>query len=561
MFSLFRAALCAAAFASFLGAGSLLAHEGHDHGAPPPAAISNLAPRAEAVSELYELVAIARAGELAIYLDRFATNESVEGAEIEVETPTGPETVRAGPNEPYRLSAPWSSRPGSYDLIFTVTKDGIADLLPATLTIPPDELSGKAGTASGLSIPAMVGEIRELSSRNVPTALMAGLGGFAAGMVVMTLLRPRSRPAMILILAGMFAMFSGAARAHEGEDHGTLATSIPAVRDLAQRLPDGGVFVPKSTQRILAIRTIRIESAAHRGALELPGRIIPDPNASGFVQSSVGGRLSPTPNGFPRLGTPVRKGDVLAYVTPPLQAIDASDMRQRQGELDQQISIVERRLARYETLVPSGAIARTQLEDTRTELQGLKDRRGSLDKSRREPEELIAPVDGVVAEGTVVAGQMAQSNAVIFHIVDPTRLWVEALIFDTLPGVQSAVARLNNNRTYPLAFRGAGFAGRNQSIPVQFAVQGDVAGLRAGQFVTVLATTDEEKTGFAIPRAALVRNANGQDVVYEHVAAERFEPRPVRVEPLDGDRVFIATGLAAGKRLVVQGAELLGQVR
>ncbi len=159
------------------------------------------------------------------------------------------------------------------------------------------------------------------------------------------------------------------------------------------------------------------------------------------------------------------------------------------------------------------------------------------------------------------SGQMAQSNAVIFHIVDPSRLWVEALSYDSLPGVQSAVARLNNDRSYPLAFRGAGFAGRNQSIPVQFAVQGDVAGLRAGQFVTVLATTDEEKTGFAVPRAALVRNANGQDVVYEHVAAERFEPRAVRVEPLDGDRVFIATGLAAGKRLVVQGAELLGQVR
>ncbi|MSP30106.1 MAG: HlyD family efflux transporter periplasmic adaptor subunit, partial [Acetobacteraceae bacterium] len=353
----------------------------------------------------------------------------------------------------------------------------------------------------------------------------------------------------------------GAAHAHDGDDHGAPATSNPAVRDLAQRLPDGGVFVPKSIQRILAIRTIRIESAPHRVALELPGRIIPDPNASGFVQSSVGGRLSPAPNGFPRLGTLVRKGDVLAYVTPPLQAIDASDMRQRQGELDQQISIVERRLARYETLVPSGAIARTQLEDTRTELQGLKDRRGFLDKARHEPEELIAPVDGIVAEGTVVAGQIAQSNAVIFHIVDPTRLWVEALSFDLLPGVQSAVARLNNDRNYPLAFRGAGFAGRNQSIPVQFAVEGNVAGLRAGQFVTVLATTDEEKTGFAVPRAALVRNANGQDVVYEHVSAERFEPRPVRVEPLDGDRVFIVTGLSGGKRLVVQGAELLGQVR
>jgi RND family efflux transporter MFP subunit len=374
-------------------------------------------------------------------------------------------------------------------------------------------------------------------------------------------MRRRSRPAITLILAAMLAMFIGAARAHEGEDHGIPAASMPPVRDLAQRLPDGSVFVPKSTQRVLAIRTMTIESAAHRTALELPGRIIPDPNASGFVQPSVGGRLSPPPGGFPRLGTPVRKGDVLAYVTPPLQAIDASDMRQRQGELDQQISIVERRLARYETLVPSGAIARTQLEDTQLELQGLRDRRASLDKSRRNTEELVAPVDGIIAEGTAVAGQIAQSNAVIFNIVDPTRLWVEALSFDSLPRVQSAVARLNTDRTYPLAFRGAGFAGRNQSIPVQFAVQGDVAGLRAGQFVTVLATTDEQKTGFAIPRASLVRNANGQDVVYEHVTAERFEPRAVRVEPLDGDRVFIATGLAAGKRLVVQGAELLGQVR
>jgi hypothetical protein len=558
MFFSFRAAFGAAAIASLLGAGSLLAHEGEDHGAPPPAPVANLAPRAEAVSELHELVAIARDGELVIYLDRFATNEQVEGAAIEVETPAGPEPVRAVANEPYRLSAPWSNTPGSYDLIFTIIKDGNADVLPVTLTIPPSDHSGKAATASLTDIGS---GIRDLSSRTVPMTLMAGLGGFAAGIIVMTLLRRRRRVAMILILTGTFAMFIGAARAHDGDEHGAPANANSTMRDLAQRLPDGGVFVPKSAQRIFAIRTIQIESAAHRAALELPGRIIPDPNASGFVQSSVGGRLSPPPNGFPRLGTTVRKGDVLAYVTPPLQAIDASDMRQRQGELDQQISIVERRLARYETLVPSGAIARTQLEDTRTELQGLKERRGSLDRSRREPEELIAPVDGIVAEGTVVAGQMAQSNAVIFHVVDPTRLWVEALSYDSLPGVQSAVARLNNDRSYPLAFRGAGFAGRNQSIPVQFAVQGDVAGLRAGQFVTVLATTNEERTGFAIPRAALVRNANGQDVVYEHVAAERFEPRPVRVEPLDGDRVFIATGLAAGKRLVVQGAELLGQVR
>ena len=75
----------------------------------------------------------------------------------------------------------------------------------------------------------------------------------------------------------------------------------------------------------------------HFKAVELPGRIIPDPNASGYVQSTLAGRLLPPPNGFPPLGTRVEKGQVLAYVTPPIQAIDVSDMRQKEGELLQQI--------------------------------------------------------------------------------------------------------------------------------------------------------------------------------------------------------------------------------
>ena len=159
------------------------------------------------------------------------------------------------------------------------------------------------------------------------------------------------------------------------------------------------------------------------------GRIIPDPNASGYVQSAVGGRLSAPPGGFPRLGTRVKQGDILGYVTPPIQAIDVSDMRQRQGELDQQISIVERRFARYEQLAPGGAISRTQLEDTRLELEGLRERRAAIDKSRRDPEPLIAPVAGVIAEGSAVAGQIVQPSSVVFNIIDPSQLWVEALSF------------------------------------------------------------------------------------------------------------------------------------
>lgn len=193
--------------------------------------------------------------------------------------------------------------------------------------------------------------------------------------------------------------------------------------------------------------------------------------------------------------------------------------------------------------------------------RGLQDRRAALDAIRAEPEPLIAPVDGVIAEASATAGQMAAPGQMVFRIVDPKNLWVEALSFDALIPGQQASARLPDGRSVALTYQGAGLADRNQAIPVQFAIQGDAAGLRLGQFLTVLAATDAELSGLALPRAAVVRTGNGQDVVYEHVAAERYEARPVRVDPLDGERVLVAGGLGPGRRVVVQGAELLDQVR
>src|SRR5436190_1422281 len=68
---------------------TVAAHEGHDHNATTPKLSVPAAPRAEASSDLFELVAISRNGELTIYLDRFASNEPVPDAVISVETPRG----------------------------------------------------------------------------------------------------------------------------------------------------------------------------------------------------------------------------------------------------------------------------------------------------------------------------------------------------------------------------------------------------------------------------------------------------------------------------------------
>jgi hypothetical protein len=550
------AALGAAVLISTIGLSA--AHEGHDHEAKSPQVSASIGPRGEASSDAFELVAVASGTELLVYLDRFATNEPIDDATIEVETPQGPATATSHSGEAYRLQAPWLVTPGRFDLIFTVTVGETVDVLPLTIDTASRsgalEMPGAAPVAPQ-SLADRVGKLVQ------PAVLGAGFIGFLVGLIPMAISRRRRRIVAAVILICVLSFAIGPSLAHEGEDHGDPKPAVSTGSELAQRLPDGAIFVPKPIQRIFGLRSELTQSRAYRRSIELPGRIIPDPNASGYVQASIGGRLAPPPGGFPRLGTPVKQGDVLAFLTPPLQAIDVSTMRQQQGDLDQQLSIVERRLARYESLAPSGAVARSQLEDTRLELQGLKQRRASLDNVRREPEALVAPVAGVVADGSPVAGQIAQPNAVIFHIVDPGRLWIEALSFEAIVGTEDASAIAGNGRKLSLAHRGSGFSDRSQSIPIHFAIEGDLVGLRVGQFVTVLVTTNDQKEGIAIARSSLVRGANGQDFVFEHVNAERFMPRAVRVEPLDGDRVLVLAGLVPATRVVVRGAELLDHVR
>ncbi|TGD95844.1 efflux RND transporter periplasmic adaptor subunit [Methylobacterium nonmethylotrophicum] len=544
------------------------AHEGHDDGAPKAPISKTIAPRGAAASAAFELVAIPKGEAIVFYLDRFATGEPITDATLEVETPAGPATAEAAADGSYRLPAPWlvkrDPKDDHLDLVVTVTAGADVDVLPLTVALPA---AGAPAAEAGHAEEGWLHRLTELLTDRLaardPGAGLAAAGGFLLGLAAMGLMRAGRRvPVLAVLVLAATLVLGAAAFAHEGDHPESRMAFAPPPADLAQRLPDGAVFVPKPTQRLLSLRTVIAAEDSYRRTVSLPGRIIPDPNASGVVQSSVGGRLAPPPSGtFPRLGTKVSPGEVLALVTPPVQRVDQSDMRQRQGELDQQIAIVQRRVDRFLKLAPSGAVSQVQLEEAQDELKGLKDRRTALDRIRQEPEVLVAPVGGVIAEAAAVAGQMAASGQMVFQIVDPGKLWVEALSFDALTPASDATARLADGRSLPLAYQGAGLADRNQAIPVQFGIRGGSEGLRVGQFVTVLAATDTEQRGLAVPRASVVRTANGQDVVYAHTAAERYEARPVRVAPLDGTRVLVEAGVKPGTRVVVQGAELLDQVR
>lgn len=547
--------------------GSSFGHGGHDHGDAPPPSTLQIAPRVTAVSALFELVAVSSSGALIVYLDRFDTNEPVIGATIDVETPAGP--VKAMPDgEAYRIDAPWASTPGEHELLFTVTADTDIDFLTATLSIPqPSAAPASDAGSGGFVSTAFAKQFREAVATTVPermrradpALIFMGVAGFLVGALAMGLIRRRKLAAGLL--ASLLAVLVGTTFAFAQTPSSAGAGKNAAIRDVAQRLADGRVFAPKSAQRILAIRTIAATEAEHRSSIEMPGRVIPDPNGSGFVQTAIGGRLQPPPGGFPPLGAQVEAGQLMAFVEPSLAAADQSSIRQSKAELDQEIALEERQLDRLRTLASSGTASARQLEEAELTLDGLRKRRAALEAIRMEPERLEAPVSGIVSKANAAPGLIAETNTEVFHIINPEQLWVEALSFGRYEVSGNASIGTADGSPVALTLVGAGFAEDGQAQPVHFRVEDKSGRLNPGERVTLVAQTKASTMGIAAPREAVIRGANGEDIVFVHKAPELFEPRPVRTEPLDGGRVIIVAGIKAGERFVTQGAELLNQLR
>jgi hypothetical protein len=140
-------------FVSTLLVGALLlpaaafAHEGHDDAEPEAVEVKNISPRAEASSDLFEMLVVADGGQMVIYLDRFIGNEPVSGAEIEILADEEFEPVVE--YAPGVYVVPWQPVPGDYELTIAVLAGDLDDLLILTIGIP-EELAASAVGSGGL---------------------------------------------------------------------------------------------------------------------------------------------------------------------------------------------------------------------------------------------------------------------------------------------------------------------------------------------------------------------------------------------------------------------------
>jgi len=357
----------------------------------------------------------------------------------------------------------------------------------------------------------------------------------------------------------------------------STATNSAAPR----RLADGQLFFPKELQRHFALTTELVKTAPQQASTILQAKVIADPRASGVVQSTQ-----------------------LAVLLAPADgpAIEQGNQQALLAEIDALIRITRDRVQRFTRL--QSAVPKAELETAQTELAALERRREHIKKSVNQAIPVIATISGVVSKTAVSVGEVVEPKQLLFSLQNPTAWWVEAKAF-TLPNglnaestvsartldTEAVSARTLNTaavsaqafvsaqelkgQRLSLQYVGHSQEMQQQSIALWFKVASSAnAGmdnnnaqpLVAEQPIEVLLPQGAAIEGIAVPKAALLKLDDGQQALWVHTEPEQFQLVRVASQPLDADRVLVTIGLQSGglqsgARVVVQGVQLLAQVR
>jgi cobalt-zinc-cadmium efflux system membrane fusion protein len=536
-----------------LGLSVSIAHEGHDHGdADKSPEVSSAYPRVAARSDLYEVVGILKDAQVSIYLDDAVTNEPISDAAVLISIGDFPAIeAKRTPDGVYNATLPNRKLAGSVEVIVSVSAKKGDDLLVDSFSLASSTNASPKYQQSTL--------LR-------PSAAAYALVGLGFGLLFGYLRRRGQKVAATSAAVVMGACIVLAGFSLDPSRNSGNAPSTPApqvLSDAPRRLQDGSAFAAKTTQRLLDVRTALAEQRTISPAFNLIGRVIADPNRSSIVQSVYGGRVMPNEIAIPRIGQAVSKGDILVQIEPHLPVADRTIILEKVGEIEQLIAVAENKLRRLRPLAERGAVPQGQVNDLESELEGLRARRETVRSSRTGFEVLRASTDGIITSAKVVPGQVIQPQDVLFEIADPKSLWVEALAYDEIgiSGPDVATATGHNGQPIELSFLGTSRVLRQHASVVHFAIPKPTAGLNIGQPLTVMLQSGLPVAGLIFPRSAIVRSSNGENIVWVHTAPERFEPKPVRVQPVDATRVKIEAGINERERVVIRGTDLINQIR
>jgi membrane fusion protein, heavy metal efflux system len=338
---------------------------------------------------------------------------------------------------------------------------------------------------------------------------------------------------------------------------------------------DEGIGFTKEQQWKVDFATSEVVTRPIRTAIAATGVLRARPDGEAQITAAAAGQIQ-SAGSFPRLGQQVKKGQLLAYLVPRMGGdTDLATLRAAANKALVERDLAQQEQTRMEALYSEEAVpekrvlaARAAAALARAELSATQQRLGQYGGAGGGIP-VRAPVSGTLADVRVSPGAFAQEGALLFHIADRRKLWLELRVPESeasrLASPSGAAFRLAGDersieiipgKNGRLVAVGGVVDATTRTVPVVFEfTPGDLA-LPIGMAVQAQVFAGGARDAVAIP-ASSVLDEGGLSVVFVMIGGESFERRQVRLGAREGDWVEVLDGLTPGQRVVSRGAYLV----
>jgi RND family efflux transporter MFP subunit len=343
---------------------------------------------------------------------------------------------------------------------------------------------------------------------------------------------------------------------------------------------DEGIGFTKEQQWKVDFATAVAVKGRARSTVAGNGVLRAHPDGEALLSAPAAGQMHAA-GAFPHVGMTVKRGRILAYLAPRLggetdyAALEAGAAKARVAHAQAQ-----RERQRMETLFEADAVPEKRVQAAlaeeqmaAAELAATTRRLGQYGGEGRVAGGGIAiraPLDGVVADVKAAAGGYVQEGALLFHIADTRRLWLEVRIPESeavrlgqASGVwfsldgEDTVREFEAGKNAKLIAIGDVIDPATRTVAVVFEFANADRHLRLGQSVNAqVRGAVAGRDALLVPVSAL-QDENGTATVYVQRGGESFERRIVSPGQRDGPWIEIRDGLAEGERVVAKGAYLV----
>ena len=269
-------------------------------------------------------------------------------------------------------------------------------------------------------------------------------------------------------------------------------------------------------------------------------------------------------------GDHVRRGQVLAVVSSQLLADQRSESLAAQKRLALARTTLEREKRLWEEKISAEQDylqARAALQEAEIAEQSARQKLASLGASTSAAGnltryEIRSPIDGVITEKKISAGEVLKEDANIFVVADLSSVWVEMTVHAKDVGAvqvgQQASVRataFDAQAAGRLSYVGALVGEQTRAAMARVVLPNPKGVWRPGTAVNVELVAEEIEVALAISADA-VQTLRDWTVVFGRYG-DKFEARPVELGRSDGKTVEVLGGLEPGERYAARNSYLI----